>query len=617
MLVIPVDIDPSKLKILFKMKLELIFLPRSKFNIKHFNNSDMVGNKAFNALSEHLKHKTLTVSPSGTQIGCIDSIPITISENKTKMLLRSDVVSQLNLFEKKSSLFNSLNSCYTAIGEEKLKLWIQTPLINISCIKKRQLQQDFLENHIQLIDQTLKSIKIPDFSKPININQIKELICKCLILDSYIYLAVKLKHKENYRSLLLFLSEYTEKGIIKGIDSELDCLRKMIKDLPSFLDQLAAKIANELGIELSIIYFPQIGYVIESEKLNELSTMIEENNFKNSFTCYRNYVRDCEPAEPPDKNTPAYDNKHINKLQINLIQKQNPSISSNHSKLLQSKIFEDEDIDKSVTFEIKNCTIRKLFCKIKNRFYYKTEEMIDLDETFGDVFIKIKEQEMRIKEKFLERIQSENFSYIFDFIAKIDATASLIRYKIRNRCNKVNLIEIPEKSKNVPEIEIVCDNLKYHLRRNSIVHCEKDFTYKIGQFIILAQISGYIPCLSATIPVFNSILISRPKITKKIKFVEQMELLSTFITVNTKKTLILTEYYEGITERNQNMAIFMALHDYYVNSFSITFTDFDVNKIIKLYDKMNSNGDKLTFYYYNFEKEILEDHSKCVYCFKK
>ncbi|TBU20697.1 DNA mismatch repair protein MutS [Hamiltosporidium tvaerminnensis] len=75
--------------------------------------------------------------------------------------------------------------------------------------------------------------------------------------------------------------------IKEGIIEHLDTLKKTFKELPEYLDCIAKKVSNEKNITVSIIYYPQIGYLIETKSNIEewiCKFKIKENYYyKNEF----------------------------------------------------------------------------------------------------------------------------------------------------------------------------------------------------------------------------------------------------------------------------------------------------------------------------------------------
>ena len=588
-LILPIDIDPPKIKILEKSCNETIRIPRCKFNTKFFNNSNMLGNKAFNALCNYLNHTDCSVEPKGTIIGSINSYPISVIENKTKMLLTSEIITQLNLLSTNSSFLSSINLCSTTLGEEKLKLWIQTPLTNLNCIKKRHIQQELVETRITAVLAALKSFKIPNFNKPINIHEIQLFLSGAFALNSLLSSAIKLQNIKIYENLYKELRCFQNNEIQQGVDKKLDDIKRMIKILPGILDEIAVEISKNLDIDLSIIYFPQIGYVIESEKLDEFSTMIETHHFSRNMN-------------------------QVSLFKENMVSMMDENIKQCKSKEKSSSSEED----KTFSFQFQNQTIKKVYFRLNRQFYYKNADMVELDETFGDIFICAKEREIFIYENMVECIAKVDFSHLFDFIAKVDASAALVRHKIKNGCIKPTLCEINSR---IPKIHIKSRKIgDFLFQKNSIVHTSEKFIHNLAKIFILAQIGGYVPCQTAVFPIFDSFLINRDRKYKGSRFLHEMQVQSKFIKINTPKTLILSEYSQEITSSCENIAIFSAIHEFYQNSYSITTTDFNLSDIQSKWDLFSNETDfsqKFDFYFFNEYDKLLTNHEYCEICQEK
>lgn len=73
----------------------------------------------------------------------------------------------------------------------------------------------------------------------------------------------------------------------REIDKELTRLRDIYDDLPKYLDEVAKKVASENNISISIIYFPQLGYLIETnEEMKEWDEKFKISDifyYKNNF----------------------------------------------------------------------------------------------------------------------------------------------------------------------------------------------------------------------------------------------------------------------------------------------------------------------------------------------
>lgn len=262
-----------------------------KQKVFFYQNKISVG--CFEALIKYNGHNEyfLELKPNFTNnnedanLGTLNNIPIYLLTIEKFMYLNKDTIETLNLiddklsnkcveFRGKTTLFNRINYTKTKFGHEKLKSWILWPLNNIGDIKDRQKKISYLKIHTKKCGEFLKKCK--DFRKNIDIDLylLKTFAVNCYeimnILNNSENLFKLNVNKTEIEEIIEILQPLQNKIIKKGFYKFFDFLNESYALLPEYLTEIAKEMTFTIDIKFSIIYFPQIGFLVE----------VEEENFK-------------------------------------------------------------------------------------------------------------------------------------------------------------------------------------------------------------------------------------------------------------------------------------------------------------------------------------------------
>lgn len=256
------------------------------------------------------------------RLGKISKYTLFLYNEDNSLFIGYNSIAGLNLFRIRShpnkfvhtekhdlSLFSSINFCQTKSGAEMLRMWISFPLASADLISERKEIVEFiLRNKLQsplaktlkkcgFVDETLKSFAACDVKRYLrlagefykSVSVIQEALKKIYSFDIDVLVP---NNKLDDTDICLFdMVDRIDVGsdfIFKSsVDPELHRLREMYQDLPKYLDEVAKKVASECNkVGISIIYFPQVGYLVETgqEMEWELKFRIEDVfYYKNDF----------------------------------------------------------------------------------------------------------------------------------------------------------------------------------------------------------------------------------------------------------------------------------------------------------------------------------------------
>lgn len=275
------------------------------------------------------------------RLGKISKYTLFLYNEDNSLFIGYNSIAGLNLFRIRShpnkfvhtekqdlSLFSSINFCQTKSGAEMLRMWISFPLASAELIAERKEIVEFIvRNKLQnplakalkkcsFVDETLKSFAACDVKRYLrlagefykSVFVLQEALKKIYSFD--VDALIPNNRLDDTDICLFDIVEKTDAGsdfIFKSsVDSELHRLREMYQDLPKYLDEVAKKVASECNkVGISIIYFPQVGYLIEtSQEMEwELKFRIEDvfyykNDFMETLDCefgdLKNRINDLE-----------------------------------------------------------------------------------------------------------------------------------------------------------------------------------------------------------------------------------------------------------------------------------------------------------------------------------
>lgn len=245
--------------------------------------------------------------------GFIEDYPIYLFEHNRYLYVNNDSLKSLGVFRNKSnpnlmikskcadiSLFALINHTSTSFGAEMLKNWICFPLLDIEKIEKRRGRIDYiLKNQLskKLIPYLKRCKNIANFNVKYNDGKIFEYF---LDLSSFIRNSIeafKIFNLEIDCTALLNILQICDNNIDlsgsnlfiikKGTNEAIDIAKQLYDDLPEYLNEVAKKVMKDYQIGLTIVYFPQLGYLIETKhKIDQLEALITTKTlfyYKNEF----------------------------------------------------------------------------------------------------------------------------------------------------------------------------------------------------------------------------------------------------------------------------------------------------------------------------------------------
>jgi len=267
------------LKIIAEIAPSLILVPEmceisfEKFNIKWTHpiencNLRIKGLHSTDAhaifmLKEHMNHKTFTEMLEGDKIGFLDSFPIKSIDNAYGPAFTKSDLKKMGLICTKESI---INEPVTKYGREIMMSWLMNPMNDVDeILEAREIQND-LRVYYPKITKILKKCKIKHIEGSINYKRLKETIKAVLMLCRLVSDKIMLKNRQKYIKAYKILRIFKNNAIKDKIDGKLDRLRKNIEKMPEILSKIAKSCSRKYGCRSNIIYFPDIGFILEAEK---------------------------------------------------------------------------------------------------------------------------------------------------------------------------------------------------------------------------------------------------------------------------------------------------------------------------------------------------------------
>ncbi|KCZ76853.1 hypothetical protein H311_02143 [Anncaliia algerae PRA109] len=251
-----------------------------------------------------------------SKIGFLGDYDIYLLKEENFMYLSASAIVSLNLFsfeshpnkfiktQSNNCLFNKLNFCVTKAGRNLLKEFMFFPLINLKEIERRKKIIEFILKN-QLIEEIRLLLKntcyLPESFSNEYLSSLKrnnEVFKRISNMLKHIYpleevAEFSLLNLLSSESSFIFdssvnIDEDNEDLIINyfPILKELNALKKIYHDLPRYLNEIGKKVFKEYKTEGFIIYFPQIGYLIETKEELNLQLIFKFNSnfyYKNEF----------------------------------------------------------------------------------------------------------------------------------------------------------------------------------------------------------------------------------------------------------------------------------------------------------------------------------------------
>ncbi|KAF7683246.1 DNA mismatch repair protein MSH5 [Astathelohania contejeani] len=289
-------------------------------------NASYIGaGKCFRAILKDslLDWSHITQHFSGKTIGTLGKYKIVTMDLGDYLHLNYDAIKSMNLVSETrhpnpnikgksigNSLFDIINYTQTFEGSKLLKNWLLFPLNKCELIKKRRnvikyILDEKLTSKLTLHLKKCKNLNHDNFYK-----KDKKYYFRCIydflngVCELSKVINIKMVDDQLHTiidciELIQQVIDFNHESIIikESVNDVLDHLKKIYELLPSTLNTIGERIAREYNKSLSIIYFPQVGYLIEvdeNDKLTNDNTIFEENynlimKFKlNGFIYYKN-----------------------------------------------------------------------------------------------------------------------------------------------------------------------------------------------------------------------------------------------------------------------------------------------------------------------------------------
>ncbi|KAM0681542.1 hypothetical protein GINT2_000055 [Glugoides intestinalis] len=240
------------------------------------------------------------------------------------------------------------------------------------------------------------------------------------------------------------------------------------------------------------------------------------------------------------------------------------------------------------------------FFIINDKYYFKTEEVNNLDHILGDPYQLLVDRESYIISKVIEKIQKTNFSHLYDFIGEVDAYCSLYQ-------NTAGLFT---------ETLLECNSFVF----SGVELCKKSIFLgnyemeKLIECVVINQIGGR--TIIEKLPFFDHIAMKIPDINRPrlfdSTFQDEMIQLAAIFQFSTQRTLCLFKEIGESTTPKEGLVILSAIIKKVPSFFSIFSTTFDYSELElyiaqvdrKIYKIKNEKYVEINE---KDEKEMLED----------
>ncbi|KAM0687648.1 hypothetical protein COBT_001105 [Conglomerata obtusa] len=335
-LLISLDLCTEKYKNLSEMNITIVLVDKNSFKIFKTTVVDNVAFelslRSFNALITYLKRNNLdfiaidmhdiqsnTIQMNKddiyTKLGSIGNNEICIFEHNNYMYLNNECLKSLNVFNNKkhpnkmiktkeddNSLFSRINFTQTPNGAILLRKWMLFPLFDQFKIEKRRTKIEFIINKNLNSKLAILLSKCKAFNMQFTHKSPKTYFKNMLsLINNGLILCELLSAEIDKENLNLIATEIEETImtlksdeyiINQKIDYELDSYKDLYEKLPEYLDEVAKRVNKEYNIPIVIVYFPQIGYMIETKDI--IKTLEPRFTIKDIFYYKNKFMEDLD-----------------------------------------------------------------------------------------------------------------------------------------------------------------------------------------------------------------------------------------------------------------------------------------------------------------------------------
>ncbi|RLV89538.1 MutS protein 5 [Spathaspora sp. JA1] len=434
----------------------------------------------------------------------------------------------------KKSLYDLVNYTVTTEGSKMLKDWVRKPLTSIEKIKQRQYVINKLSNK-EIRKQIQVNIKKMN-NVPNNLNGIK---------------SGKMNWK-NWKVIINFLQHSIKlHRLICELFLDNDIENIPVNIIPIF-DDYSQEFQNLLNL---ILEFIEVITSEEDGKVRINNGIDQElDNLRLVYNDLDRILQDTAKIV-----SERYSNEQINAVYI-------PQLGFLISK--------DEDIN-LVGESLVPTEWQEVFRTTTN-VYYKTDEVVNLDSQYGDIYELICDREIEIIHQLQERLleYEEMIVKISSSAITLDCLCSLAEISHSNNyvcptITETDALEIIQGRhplvETCSEMFVANDTVLSNQERILVVtganlSGKSVYLSQIGLIVVLAQIGCYIPAQSAIIGIFDKILtriMSRESLEKQQStFAIDLHQLSRCVSLSTDRSLLIIDEFGKGTDSIDSSALF-------------------------------------------------------------
>lgn len=492
-----------------------------------------------------------------------------------------EVTQNMSNGSKKGSLLSIVDKTSTAAGSRKLKNWLESPLLDINEIKKRQeIVGDFVKHYFEKSDVKTSLKEVYDLER---------------ISTKVSYNIVSPKELLNLKKTLKQIPQI--KNILKGFDSE-----KLV-DIANNIDEL-----EDLHDFLEKTIHEEAGQTVKDGNVIKLGFNEELDSYKNA-------------------------SKNGNKVLLEIEEREKNRTGIKNLKVGYNKIFgyfiEISKVGLKSVDPTELGYHRKQTLSNCERFI--SEELKQVEEHIVNSKTKIEElelqlfQEVKIKiHEYIPRLQRvANTLSDIDVFVSLSDVAEEYGY-VKPEFNDDNVIDIvdgrhPIVERNVSADSYISNDCKVEKDENILLITGPNMSGKstymrqLALIVILAQIGSFVPASSASLPIFDKIFTrigaSDDLAGGKSTFmVEMIEAKNALVESTANSLLIFDEIGRG-TSTYDGIALAQSILEYINNTIKCkTLFSTHYHELTKL--------ENITKGIKNIHVSAKEDHGKLIFLYK-
>lgn len=248
-------------KIALKHRFNCIHFINVKLNPATFNNLTSVEHKSIKLISTFLDHTpVLKVENNRNIVGYAGKYSIQ-SGKYDCFFVNEDIIKNIHQLPKLNQI---LENTVTKFGRLCAIDWISNPCISEDDIQKRRSFIEYISSMVPKIKKLLKDCRFPSLDRPINFFRLRRSLKAALLLQKLVQEKTVLKNKKVFLKLYKMIRIFDKDGISDQKDTILDEHRSKFRHISSVLEKTSKILAAKYNIPLSTVYFPNIGFFIES-----------------------------------------------------------------------------------------------------------------------------------------------------------------------------------------------------------------------------------------------------------------------------------------------------------------------------------------------------------------